>query len=79
LYIDGAPDPYAKDQKVFLCLSSSAFCILLRPDAIMAEKQEAKGTKKKTLPNPIGNYSTFQNTPWLHVVAHHMFQEPSQL
>jgi Leucine-rich repeat (LRR) protein len=74
LYIDGTPDPYAEDRKVFLCLSSSAFYILLCQDAVTTKKQEAKGIKKK-FPNPIGDDSTFQNAPWPHAVARHSFQE----
>jgi hypothetical protein len=74
LYIDGAPDPYAEDRKVFLCLSSSALYILLRQDDVTTKRQEAKGIKKK-FPNPIGDDSTFQNAPWPHAVARHSFQE----
>jgi hypothetical protein len=74
VYINGAPDPYAEDRKVFLCLSSSAFYILLRQDTVTAKKEEAKGTKNK-FPNSIGDNSAFQNASWPHAVACHLFQE----
>ena len=73
LYIEGAPDPYAECRKVYLCLSSAAFYIILRTDDV-TKKQDEKGIKKR-FPNPIPESSRFEDAPWPHAVARHTFQE----
>ncbi len=69
LFKEGAPDPYAECRKVYLCLSSAAFYILLQADDV-TKKQAEIGIKKR-FPNPIPDGSKFQDAAWPHAVARH--------
>jgi hypothetical protein len=73
LYMNAAPDPYAECRKVFLCLSTSAFYVLLREDPVTSNQQQQG--KKKKFPVPISDEVLFRDAPWPHAVARHTFQE----
>ena len=71
LFTAGGPDPYSACRKVILCLSSSAFYVIVSDDNVTEKAKE----KKKKFPIPIPKDSFFRDAPWPHAVARHSFKE----
>eukprot|EP00934_Nitzschia_sp_Nitz4_P002806 Nitzschia sp. Nitz4//scaffold60_size111251//4004//8026//NITZ4_004134-RA/size111251-processed-gene-0.15-mRNA-1//1//CDS//3329555525//2796//frame0 len=69
----GNPDSYSECRKVYLCLSTTAFYVLLREDAV-TQKYDEKGIKKR-FPNPIPSDAVFGDAPWPHAAARHPLHE----
>ena len=74
LFENGNTDPYTECRKVYLCLSSSAFYVILREDAVTLFNKKQNGKKKK-FPVPIGKDLSFKDAPWPHAVARHSFED----
>ena len=73
LYAGGEIDPYAECRKVYICISSLAFYIIVRKDAVMTRMEEK--VPKKKFPRPISADKIFEDAPWPHAVARHAFHE----
>jgi hypothetical protein len=71
LFLDGNPDPYSACRNVILCLSTSAFYIIVGSDKVTSKPQD----KKKKFPLPLPSDSFFRDAPWPHAVARHSFQD----
>jgi hypothetical protein len=73
LFKNTGPEPYAECRRVILCLSSSAFYIVLREDSVTSKYQQQG--KKKRFPVPVSDDALFGDAPWPHSVVRHSFQE----
>jgi Leucine-rich repeat (LRR) protein len=62
-------DAYSERRNVLLCLSSKAFYVILREDAVTLHHKEQ--SKQRRFPLPIDRDVLFRDAPWPHSIARH--------